>query len=79
MRQKSYQALNGLRERRKDLGLSQQAVARALGLKDNTLISRWESGASLPSLPSAFRLSKIYRTPVDDLFRNLLSIIGPEA
>ena len=40
---------NSLRKYRKEKGLSQKDVAGFLRIKDNTLISRWESGESIPN------------------------------
>jgi len=59
---------NALRTHRQARGLSQKQVAALLGLKDNTLISRWELGVALPSLQNAFRLSSLFQTTVEVLF-----------
>ena len=69
---KKYQsALNNLRKYRKEKGLTQERVATSLGLKNKTLISRWEHGDALPSIASAVRLSVLYRVSLDDLFVGL--------
>jgi transcriptional regulator with XRE-family HTH domain len=60
-----------LRAYRLARGLSQNDVARILGLADSSFISRWENGFSLPNLLNAFRLAQIYGTTVDALFPEL--------
>jgi len=62
---------NTLKARRIALGLSQNQVALVLGLKDNTLISRWERGETLPSLVNALRLSSLYHAPIEELFMGI--------
>ena len=66
---------NALRDRRTAIGLSQHQVARVLGLRDHTLISRWEQGEALPSLVNALRLSAMYHTSIEELFPALLSAL----
>src|SRR5438105_4769025 len=60
-----------LRSYRRALRLKQQDVAKRIGLKDSSLVSRWETGFSLPDLENAFRLAAIYNTTVDSLFGSL--------
>lgn len=59
---------NCLRKYRKLMGYSQVEVASLLGLKGHSHISEWESGMSKPCLDNLFRLSILYRTPVDELY-----------
>lgn len=66
---------NNLREHRKRLGLTQKQVAESLET-DPDWISHWENGDALPNLISAMRLSKLYKTPLDDLFADLWEQIG---
>ena len=60
-----------LRKYRRARGLTQCEAARRMGLKDSSLISRWENGFSLPDLENAFRLAAIYGVLVDALFIDL--------
>ncbi len=69
---------NRLRECRKARDLTQEEVAAALRLKNKTLISRWETGRSVPSLVTAMRLSVIYGVDVQGLFIGLMSEIEDE-
>ena len=63
---------NCLRRYRKARGLNQKEVAKILGLKSASAISRWENGLCLPSTLNLFRLASLYRTMVDALFIDLL-------
>ena len=62
---------NLLRKYRKVRGLKEKDVARMLRLRSPSRISRWEKGASLPSLASALRLAGLYGVMVDALFSDL--------
>ena len=53
---------------RKRLALSQKRVAAMLGHSDTSMLSRYESGRSLPPLLTALRLEILYRTPVAYLY-----------
>ncbi len=53
------------------MGFTQNDVAYRLGLKNNTLISRWERGVSMPSAINLLKLSKLYKTLVDELYYDL--------
>jgi transcriptional regulator with XRE-family HTH domain len=75
----SYKRIpNTLRAHWEAVGLSQKKVVEILGLKDNTLISRWENGNSLPNLVSAIRLSIIYKISVNELYTSLVRIVQTE-
>lgn len=50
------------------MGLSQKQVARLLGHKNNKMLSRYENGHALPTLPTALKLEIIYRVPVAFLY-----------
>jgi transcriptional regulator with XRE-family HTH domain len=56
---------------RRRMGFSQRRVARLLGFRDSSMLSRYEHGQSLPSLGIAFRLSIVLRVPVEFLFPKL--------
>ena len=62
---------NRLRRYRKQNRLKQKHVAHLLGIKNHSLISRWEKGVQLPDLQNAFKLAMIYSVKVDDLFIDL--------
>ena len=63
---------NRLKRYRRSRGLSQKDVARILGLKNSSMISRWEKGLALPSTLNAFKLALIYRSWTDTLYTDLL-------
>lgn len=58
---------NNLPQRRKDKGLSQQALADLLGVSRQTIISI-EKGHFDPSLPLAFQLAAQFDCRLEDLF-----------
>jgi putative transcriptional regulator len=58
---------NDVRERRERQGLSQGALATALGVSRQT-VNAIETGKYLPSLPLAFALARHFAAAVDDLF-----------
>ena len=69
---------NLLRKYRKVKGLKEKDVARLLGLRSPSRISRWEKGACLPSLASALRLAGLYGVMVDALFSDLSDSLRKE-
>jgi transcriptional regulator with XRE-family HTH domain len=69
---------NNLRHYRKERGLKQDQVAAALGLKNKTLISRWERGNSIPNLITAARLSVLYKIPIDIIFADFIETTTKE-
>jgi len=70
MKNKKYKSSipNCLRKYRKARGLKQKEVAKIMGLKSSSIISRWEKGNCMPSSFNIFKLALIYRTIVDALF-----------
>jgi putative transcriptional regulator len=58
---------NAVRQERTRRGLSQAAVAAALGVSRQTVISI-ENGRYLPSLPLAFRIARLFEMPVEKIF-----------
>lgn len=50
-------------------GLSQNALADAVGLSRQA-ISRWETGAAVPSTENLIRLSQLYGVPLNELVSN---------
>lgn len=59
---------NGIREKRKELGLSQDELARRCGVSRQT-INAIENNKYDPTLALAFHLARELDTAVDDLFR----------
>jgi putative transcriptional regulator len=58
---------NTVREHRTDVGLSQAALADALGVSRQT-VNAIETGRYLPSLPLAFALAAFFETTIEALF-----------
>jgi transcriptional regulator with XRE-family HTH domain len=70
--------LNCLKKYRKARGLTQNEVAKVLGFKSTSMISRWERGLSIPSTMNLFRLAVLYRTMADALFIDLRKALEKE-
>jgi len=66
---------NCLRKYRRARGLKQNEVAKILGLRSASMISRWEKGVCLPCTLNLFKLSALYRTMADALFIDLLRVV----
>jgi putative transcriptional regulator len=58
---------NRVREERVQRELSQAALAAALDVSRQTVISI-ENGRYLPSLPLAFRIARFFEMPIDKMF-----------
>jgi putative transcriptional regulator len=58
---------NVIREKRAELGISQAALADALGVSRQT-VNAIETGRYMPSLPLALGLGRFFETPVEGLF-----------
>jgi len=58
---------NDVRSRRQALGLSQGALATALGVSRQT-VNAIETGRYLPSLPLAMALARFFEATVEDVF-----------
>lgn len=52
-------------------GFTQKQVALLLGVHDTAMISRWERGLTMPSGEHLLKLSKLYKTLVDELYYEL--------
>ncbi len=79
MKEKIYKHIpNLLRKHRKVRGLKQSEVAKLLGHKSASRISRWEKGVCIPSLVNVLRLSVLYRVMVDALFADHLHLVREE-
>lgn len=55
-----------LREIRKRAGLSQEDLARMVGVERST-VTKWESGQNAPALPTLAKLADVLGVSVDDL------------
>jgi transcriptional regulator with XRE-family HTH domain len=69
---------NRLWSARKATGLTQYQVARLLGYKTSTQISRWEKGLQMPSVVDLMKLSAIYRRLANDLMFDLYHSVKTE-
>lgn len=56
-----------IRNRRLEIGLSQEELAKILGV-NQTAISQWERGVALPSCEKLPDISKALRCKIDELF-----------
>jgi transcriptional regulator with XRE-family HTH domain len=54
-----------LKEMREKRGLTQEELAKAIGLKDKRAVSAWETGKYLPSVNAVYRLSQLFGVSVD--------------
>lgn len=59
--------LNRIADLRAEQGISQQALAEALGVSRQTVISL-EKGRYDPSLPLAFRIAEHFGQPIERIF-----------
>lgn len=57
-----------LRELREERGLTQYQLARILGFKHNSAISRYETGRKRPNLETAQRIALALGVKVEDIF-----------
>jgi putative transcriptional regulator len=60
--------VNHVKAHRTQLGLTQEQLAKAVGVSRQTVISI-ERGRYTPSLPLALRLASAFACPMDDLFQ----------
>jgi putative transcriptional regulator len=58
---------NSLKEYRKQKGLTQEELAKALGVSRQTIISI-ERGKYIPSLPLALKMARYFACSTDDMF-----------
>jgi transcriptional regulator with XRE-family HTH domain len=65
-------------QRRKDLGLTQAALAERLGMEPET-VSRCERGATVPSVASLTHFAQVLDTTVADLLAEMPGEAYPEA
>jgi transcriptional regulator with XRE-family HTH domain len=72
MKRKKCKLNNCLKKYRKINGLKQGYVARVLGFKSTSMISRWENGKCMPDPVNIFKLSILYKTMPEALFIDLV-------
>ena len=58
---------NIIEQKRKDRGMTQQALAAAVGVSRQTIISL-ENGKYSPSIELAFRLARLFEASIEELF-----------
>jgi transcriptional regulator with XRE-family HTH domain len=58
---------NSIREYRLRAGITQAKLGETIG-KGRSLVSAWERGHSLPTLPNAFRLARALNTLAEALY-----------
>ena len=58
---------NRLRELREELGITQEELAKALGVTRQTIIAI-EKGRYDPSLRLAFRIARFFNRPIEEIF-----------
>ena len=58
---------NRIEEKRKERGMTQQALASAVGVSRQTIISL-ENGKYSPSIELAFRLARLFEASIEELF-----------
>ena len=63
---------------RRRMGFSQKQVAAVLGLQSTSMLSRYESGQSVPPLLTALRLEILYRIPVAFLYSEIYRSLKEE-
>ena len=59
---------NELKKHRVLMGFQQKEVAKLLGLKSPSRISRWEKGLAMPSVDNLIKLSILYATLMNELY-----------
>ncbi len=60
-------------ERRQELGMKQEDVARALGVPRTTYV-RYETGSRRPSIDVVLRIAQILDKPVETLFGDTVTV-----
>jgi len=68
---------NTIRRYRLQMGLSQRALAVALGTH-RSLVSLWERGQRAPSIPRLFRMARELGTMPEALYHDFYSTFPPE-
>ncbi len=68
MKKKTKRYKNSLRKHRLLMGYKQNEVAKLLGLKSASRISKWEKGLAMPSVENLIKLSALYATLMNELY-----------
>ena len=63
--------MEGLMERRKAAGITQEQVAAALNVTQGA-VSHWERGEGLPTISNLVKLARLLGCTVDDLMRDVI-------
>jgi len=71
MKKKTKRYKNSLRKHRLLMGYKQNEVAKLLGLKSASRISRWEKGLAMPSVDNLIKLSVLYATLMNEFYWEL--------
>lgn len=58
---------NSVKDHRKSAGLTQEEVAKAMGVSRQTIISI-ERGKYIPSLPLAIKIARFFHCSTDEMF-----------
>lgn len=59
-----------IRDFREDRGMTQEELSRASGV-NRVNISRYETGAAIPSFETAGKIAAVFNVTVDDLFEKV--------
>jgi len=59
---------NSVKDYRKGAGLTQEAIAKAMGVSRQTIISI-ERGKYIPSLPLALKIARLFGCSTDEMFQ----------
>lgn len=65
--------VNGIKERREELKLTQKQVAERVGLRE-AQFQKYEYGETLPTVLTALRLARALNTTVESLYERLLKV-----
>lgn len=60
--------MNNIQERRKQAGLTQEQLAKALTI-DRSTVAKWESGESMPRAQLLPKLAEILKCTIDEIFK----------
>ena len=58
--------MQGFKQKREERGLTQDAVAKAIGVQQSS-IAQWESGVAFPRKETLDKLCKFFDCKVDDV------------
>lgn len=61
--------MNKIRKLRKQAGLTQEALAKEMGIKRET-VAQWERGENKPRVDTLIKLADFFQCSVDNLLRS---------